>query len=86
MYELKSGVEVENIGDEIIVIDSSNGRFLELNQIGMIILEKLIEGFSVNQIAKELATAYDMPLYDSTEIIAVFVDRLKELEILCENV
>ena len=86
MYKLKSGIEIERIGDEIIIIDSSNGRFLELNQIGLIIIEKLTEGFSVQKIAEELASAFSMSFSEAADIIVVFVDRLKKLEILSEDV
>lgn len=85
MIKLKFGIEIEDIGDEIIIIDSTNGRFLELNQIGHIILSKLIEGISVQEISKELSIAYGKQIDDSTKIVTDYINKLRELEILCSD-
>lgn len=85
MYKLKAGIEIEDIGDEIIIIDSTNGRFLEINQIGHIILCKLTEGVSAQEISKQLSVAFGKTIDDSIEIVADYIDKLKELEILCSD-
>lgn len=85
MIKLKFGIEIEDIGDEIIIIDSTNGRFLEINQIGHIILSKLIEGISVQEISKELSIAYGKQIDDSTKIVTDYINKLRELEILCSD-
>lgn len=85
MIKLKIGIEIEDIGDEIIIIDSTNGRFLEINQIGHIILSKLIEGISVQEISKELSIAYGKQIDDSTKIVTDYINKLRELEILCSD-
>lgn len=85
MIKLKFGIEIEDIGDEIIIIDSTNGRFLEINQIGHIILSKLIEEISVQEISKELSIAYGKQIDDSTKIVTDYINKLRELEILCSD-
>ena len=85
MFKLKAGIEIEDIGDEIIIIDSTNGRFLEINQMGHIILCKLTEGVSAREISKQLSVAFGKTIDDSMEIVADYIDKLKELEILCSD-
>ena len=86
MFKLRFGIEIEEVGDEIIVIDSTNGRFLEINQMGHIILSKLIEGVSPQEISEELSIAYDKQIDDSVGIVTDYIKKLKELEILCSDV
>lgn len=86
MFKLRFGIEIEEVGDEIIVIDSTNGRFLEINQMGHIILSKLIEGVSPQEISEELSIAYDKQIDESVGIVTDYINKLKELEILCSDV
>jgi hypothetical protein len=82
MYQLNPKIEIENIGDEIIVIDSQDGRFLEMNQMAHIILCNLLEGVSIEDISKELSLAYDKTFEVSMAIVVDYINSLKELEIL----
>lgn len=81
--KLNDGVEVEEVGEDVIVIDTINGRFLELNQMGSIILNQLLQGTSVQDIAKELSETFGKPYYEAIVMINDFVKRLVELEIIC---
>lgn len=83
MLKLKKDIEIESLDDdEILIINVNEGTFLNINKIGLAILEALINGSNINEIVIEMSKKFSKDLKECENIIIQFVEKLKNFGIV----
>ncbi len=78
-YKLNESVLQEKVGEEIIIVNLNNDKMYELNTTGTILLQKILEGKTINEIKKIILGQYDVEESTLTnEIDKIIKDLLNE--------
>ena len=85
MFKLVEGIEFESIDNQVIAINTINGLFYNLNNMGYYIIFHLVEGEDIEAIAENLAENYKMDIEKMKETLVDFITMLEQKEILMRN-
>ncbi len=81
-YELLSHIKYEIIDDQCILVDPVQGHFIASNMMGFCILKAIENGYSSEQIFKQMADYFKLPLDESKSITEDFCKQLLDLNII----
>jgi Coenzyme PQQ synthesis protein D (PqqD) len=70
------------VGDEVIVLDTSNATYLTLNASARLLWKRLDDGATPAQLAAELVGAFDLPPEQAEEDVTAFLASLEQLSLL----
>ena len=70
------------IGDEVIVLDTSNATYLTLNASARVLWKRLDDGATPAELAAELAGAFDLPADQAEVDVNAFLSTLEQLSLL----
>ena len=78
-YKLNESVLQEKVGDDTIIVNLNNDKMYELNPTGSILLQKVLEGKTINEIKAFIVDHYEIEEDTlSNEIDEIIKDLLKE--------
>jgi hypothetical protein len=78
----RSSVEGRLVDDELVIYDLRNGRYLGGNPAAAILWQELLEGTSLERLAKALQEAYGIDPDVASGDAARFVDSLRDQDLL----
>lgn len=67
---------------EMVIMDKSNGQFLGLNIVGSDIWEILAQPCTIKSLVEQLMTLYDISIEQCTNEVIVFIEKLREHNML----
>jgi Coenzyme PQQ synthesis protein D (PqqD). len=75
----RDGVMTSDLGSEIVILDLDSSTYFSVRDTGAVLLNRLVEGASVESMAEELSTTYDadyeVALADVREFVADLTAR-----------
>ena len=78
----ESGLNWRQIDDEVVVLDSSQARYLAINGSGARLWPALVEGTTLKDLASVLVDAYAIEEQEATRDAELFVAALSEQGLL----
>jgi len=80
--KLRQGVVQQAVGDVLMLMDAKQGRYLELNETGALILSALLEGATAEQAAAQLSASYQVSQPQALEDVNKLTDELMAAQLL----
>ena len=80
--KLRQGVVQQAVGDVLMLMDAKQGRYLELNETGALILSALLEGATAEQAAAQLSASYQVSQPQALEDVNKLIDELMAAQLL----
>lgn len=84
-YLLNKGISYRKILDDYIVVNARGSEVLTLNETGGRILELIDEGLTVNEIKNKFVEEFDTTGANFEEDLAQYIDSLLNEHIITEN-
>jgi hypothetical protein len=69
-------VSTADTGDGVVLLDERAGRYWQLNRTGAVVLELLLDGVAVHQIARILADRHPVSTEQAATDITALLERL----------
>lgn len=80
--QLKSGLLVQTVDSELIVLDPSSDAYFGLNEVGLCIYTALEKNASTDQIVRALVKAFEVDEATAEQDVLGFVDELVQSGLL----
>jgi len=80
--KLRQGVVQQAVGDVLMLMDAKQGRYLELNETGAVILNALLEGATAEQAAAQLSASYQVGHSQALKDVNKLTDDLMAAQLL----
>ncbi len=80
--QMSEGVVQQAVGNITMLMDAKQGRYLELNETGAVILQALLTGATQESIAQQLSAAYQVNLAQSLADVSKLTDELMTAKLL----
>lgn len=75
----REGVITSDLGSEIVILDLDSSTYFSVRGTGAVLLNRLVQGATVESMAEELTTTYDaeyeVALVDVREFVADLTER-----------
>jgi hypothetical protein len=79
-----NAVMVRQVGQELLLLDTASNQIHQLNQTASFIWQKCDEGRSSEEMARLLATAYEISYSVAVTDVVQTLERLRELNLIVE--
>ena len=80
--KLRLGVVQQAVGDVLMLMDAKQGRYLELNETGALILNALLDGATAAQAAERLCASYQVSYPQALVDVSKLTDELNAAQLL----
>lgn len=73
-YKINKNISSEKLGDTLIVLNHDTGKYIEINEVGSIILNN-IEKNSIDEISKKISIDFKISEEEARQDIKNFIDK-----------
>lgn len=80
--QMREGVVQQAVGNVLMLMDAKQGRYLELNETGALILNALLAGGSSQRAADELSANYQVSSAQALDDISKLTDELIKAQLV----
>ena len=80
--KLRLGVVRQAVGEVLMLMDANQGRYLELNETGALILNALLAGANAQQAAEQLSAIYQVSVTQALDDVSKLTDDLIEAQLM----
>lgn len=83
IYELAGNVTYTSLDEEqAVLLHLSSRRYYSVNETGKLILDRIQEGASSEEMAESLAARYDVSMEEALSHVGRLLDELREEELI----
>ncbi|EPP0902208.1 PqqD family protein [Enterococcus termitis] len=79
--KVKRELKIINQDDGAMVLDKSRGIYFQVNAAGVIMLEGLSRGMTMDELVKKLENTFSIDYAQAKTDVNEFIDLLKEMEL-----
>lgn len=80
--QLKSGLLVQTIDEELIILDPSSDAYFGLNEVGLCIFNALEKSVSTDDIVQELVQTFEVDASLAQQDVLAFIEELVQSGLL----
>jgi Coenzyme PQQ synthesis protein D (PqqD) len=80
--QMREGVVQQAVGNVLMLMDAKQGRYLELNETGALIVNALLAGASAQQAAAQLSASYQVSTAQALEDVSKLTDELVKAQLV----
>ena len=73
-YIINKNISSEKLGDTLIILNHDTGKYIEINEVGSIILDN-IEKFCIDEISKKISINFKISEEEAHQDIKNFIDK-----------
>ena len=84
-FNIKDSIVISSIADEMIILDTNNGKYLQVNSTGKFIFENIqINNSSFNEITIKFINTFEVSQAEAESELSKFLDNLIANELINE--
>lgn len=83
-YKHASHVTWRQVEKDAVILDLNTSVYFSLNEVGVLVWERLGKGASVEEIRDEVCRVYDVPAKTAQKDIEDLISQLKKKDLLVE--